>query len=290
MTRVTCCQLPVVTGALEENCALSVDAVRGALADGADVVVLPELVTSGGDFASPEEAASLAVTPDHGVFAAWASAAAGRDGAVVVGGFCERGGDGRLHNSAAVVDASGVRAVYRKVHLWDRERLVLAPGSAPPPVVETAHGRVGVLVCYDLGFPEWPRALALAGADLIAVPTNWPLLPRPEGERPIEVVATMAAARANHVAVACADRSGTDRGQVYTGGSVVVGTDGWPLAAAVPVGADGAGSSDGAGGATALSATVDLAGSRDKTLTALVDLLGDRRPELYGSLTAPRGA
>ena len=58
---MTCCQLPVVTGALEENCALTVDAVRRAVGDGADVVVLPELATSGCDFASAEEAAALAV-------------------------------------------------------------------------------------------------------------------------------------------------------------------------------------------------------------------------------------
>ncbi len=277
-TVVTCCQLTVVTGALEDDVALSVEAVRGAVAAGADVVVLPELATSGCDFASPEEAASLAL-PAEDVGAAWAAVAGG---AVVVGGFCERGDDGRTYNSAVVVDASGVRAVYRKAHLWDREKLFLTPGGAPPPVVETAHGRIGVLICYDLGFPEWPRTLALGGADLIAVPTNWPLLPRPAGERPIEVVVTMAAARANHVAIACADRTGTDRGQVYTGGTAIVGSDGWVLAAAEPAGAPGAG-----GGGGSVSATVDLTATRGKALTPLVDLLGDRRPDLYGALTAP---
>ena len=84
-----------------------------------------------------------------------------------------------IYNSAAVVDSSGVRAVYRKTHLWDRERLIFTPGAELPPVVETAHGRIGVLICYDLEFPELPRSLALRGADLICAPVNWPLIDPP---------------------------------------------------------------------------------------------------------------
>ena len=274
MTRVVCCQLAPQVGDPAGNTALALAAVRGALAGGADVVVLPELVTSGYVFASPQEAASLAVTPDDEVLAAWAGALAGTS-AVVVGGFAERGGDGRTYNSAALVDATGVRAVYRKAHLWDREKLFFTPGDAAPPVVETAHGRIGVMVCYDLEFPEWVRTAVLAGADLIALPTNWPLFPRPEGERPAEVTIAMAAARSNKVAIACCDRSGVERGQEWTGGTAVVGADGWVLA-----------TPDGAGVA---AADVDLPASRDKRLTEHAHLLHDRRPELYGAVTSPGG-
>ena len=80
------------------------------------MVVLPEeLVASGYMFESREEAASMAIMPDHELFSFWADAAGGH--AVVVGGFCEEGWDGLLYNSAAVVDESGVVAVYRKVRL-----------------------------------------------------------------------------------------------------------------------------------------------------------------------------
>lgn len=104
------------------------------------------------------------------------------------------GDDGSLYNSAAVVGPDGLLAVYRKTHLWDREKLWFTPGSEPPPVVETPFGRIGVAVCYDLDFPELTRGLALAGADLIALPANLSLFPRPEGERPVEIALAQATA------------------------------------------------------------------------------------------------
>lgn len=269
MPRIACRQLAPRIADLDANRALATAAIRDAVGDGADVVVLPELVTSGYVFASPEEAASVAVAPEHPLFAEWAAEAA-RGDALVVGGFCEAGDDGRLYNSAAVVDGSGVRAVYRKTHLWDREKLVFTPGDAPPPVLETRVGRLGVLVCYDLEFPEMTRAVALQGADLLAVPTNWPWGERPAGERPPEVVIAMATARINRMFVACCDRTGTERGQAWMEGTTIVDEAGWVLAEA---GADGAAVAD-----------VDLARARDKTFTALADALGDRRPELYGGL------
>ena len=57
---------------------------------------------------------------------------------IIAGGFAERGEDGNTYNSAAVIDPSGLRAVYRKLHLWDREKLWFEPGAQPPPVLETA--------------------------------------------------------------------------------------------------------------------------------------------------------
>ncbi|NIZ92143.1 nitrilase-related carbon-nitrogen hydrolase [Kineococcus rubinsiae] len=273
MTRVVCAQLAPRLLDLDANRAASTAAVEVAVAGGADVVVLPELVTSGYVFASPEEAATVAITAAHPVFADWATAV-GSSGAVVVGGFCERGEDGRLHNSAAVVDATGVLAVYRKVHLWDREKLVFTAGTAVPPVVETVHGRIAVIVCYDLEFPEWTRTAALAGADLIAVPTNWPLFPRPAGEHAAEVVIAMGTARLNRVAIACCDRSGVERGQEWTEGTAIVDADGWVVAAAGP-------------GEASAAADLDLTRSRDKSYTSLADAFADRRPELYAGVVAP---
>src|SRR3712207_6659380 len=92
--------------------------------------ILPELCTSGYAFESEDEARALAQPPEGGALADWAEEAAAGD-AVVVGGFAEEGEDGLLYNSAAVVDSSGVVAVYRKLHLWDREKLVFEPGREP---------------------------------------------------------------------------------------------------------------------------------------------------------------
>lgn len=266
MTVISCRQLAPRIGDVASNIDLSIAAVRSARAGGAGVVVLPELVTSGYAFTSRDEAMASALSASDRVFAGWAGEVAGSD-AVVIGGFAERGEDGRLYNSAAVVNGGGVMSVYRKVHLWDREKLWFEPGAAMPPVVECSVGRIGVALCYDIEFPELTRHLALAGAELIAVPTNWPLVSRPAGERPPEVVVAMAAARVNRVAIACCDRTGTERGVEWTAGTTIVGVDGWPIAVA-----------DDDGVATA---DIDLRAARDKRLTDLSDALGDRRPDVY---------
>jgi predicted amidohydrolase len=166
-----------------------------------------------------------------------------------------------------------VRATYRKVHLWDREQLVFAPGDGPPPVVETRHGRIGVMVCYDLEFPEWVRTAALAGNDLLCVPTNWPRLPRPEGESPLEIVHARSAAAANGLFVAACDRCGTERGVDWVQGSVIVSTGGWLLAGPPTE-----------GGEALITADLDLAGALDKSFGERNDVLADRRPELYGAV------
>lgn len=266
MTRVVCHQLAPVIGELDGNCDTIVASVAAAVAAGADVVVLPELATSGYVLESMDEARSLAITADHPVFARVAQELAGTM-SVAVFGFCERGDGGLVHNSAAVVTAGGVCAVYRKTHLWDTEKHFFTPGSALPPVVDTAAGRIGVLVCYDLEFAEMTRHLGLQGADLVAVPTNWPWGPRPDGERPVEVGIAMAAARTNRMVIACCDRTGTERGQEWTAGTTIIGHDGWIAA-----------NCDSAGIATA---DVDLEPTRDKRLSPRNDLFADRRTDLY---------
>jgi len=268
--RVAVHQLAPVIGDLDGNRARALAALDAAAAAGARIVVLPELAASGYVFRDAAEARSLAEPPGGPTLGGWAERAAAHD-LVVVGGFAEDGGDGRLYNSAALVDASGVRAVYRKAHLWDRESLVFTPGDDPPAVVDTPHGRIGVMVCYDLEFPEWVRVAALRGAELLCVPTNWPRVPRPDGERPMEVLRAMVAASTNRMAVAVCDRCGEERGVTWVAGSAIAGPDGWlltgPPDAAVP---------------TLLTADVDLATAQDKALGPRNDALQDRRPSLYG--------
>jgi predicted amidohydrolase len=275
VTRVCCQQLDPVLGDLDANRDLSVAAIEQAARAGADVVVLPELASSGYMFSSPQEAAAAAIGHGDPLLADWARLAARHD-LVLAGGFCERGDDGHVYNSAAVFDASGLRAVYRKLHLWDREKLVFTPGSAPPPVLDTRVGRVSVVICYDLEFPELTRSVALAGTELLLVPTNWPLMTRPDGERPAEVVVAMATARINHMAIACADRCGVERGQAWTAGTTIVDVDGWVAGEDRRPGP--------------LYADVDLTVARDKRYTELADSFADRRPELYGDVVAALSA
>src|SRR5262249_49069990 len=139
-----------------------------------------------------------------------------------------------------------------------------------PPVLETVAGRIGVAICYDVFFPEVPRGLALAGADIIAVPTNWTLYGDPPGPLPIDVVTAMAAAYTMRVYMAGADRCGDERGVRWVGGASIVSCGGELLAG--PAG----------GAAPALLAgDCDLALSREKQWGERNDVLGDRRPALY---------
>lgn len=271
MPRVAAVQLAPVVGRLADNQDAASTAIAASIRAGADIIVLPELATSGYVFESVEEARSVALRADSELFGDWAKLASERAGTVVVAGFAELGTDGVLYNSAAVVDASGLLGVYRKVHLWDQEKRFFQPGAAAPLVVDTVHGRVGVMICYDLEFPEWTRLAALSGVDILAVPTNWPLVDRPAGERVPEVQIGMAAARVNRMAVACADRSGTERGVEWSEATTIIGADGWIVDAV------------GAGLGTAW-AEIDVAASRDKRLTDLSHVFDDRRPGLYAAL------
>ncbi len=259
--RVICCQLAPEVGELERNLEMASAAIDAATRAGGDVIVLPELVTSGYCFDSITEARSLAMGPDHPVFSRWAT------GPVVVAGFAELGDDGALYNSAVLLDGTGVRAVYRKTHLWDAEKLYFRPGQDPPPVIDTAIGRIGMMVCYDMEFPEMTRSVAVRGADLLAVPTNWPWSDHPAALPAAEVVIAMAAARVNRMPIACCDRRGTERGQPWQEATTIIGAHGWPLASAAE---------------SAMAwADVDVADGRDKQISGRNHLLGDRRPDLY---------
>jgi 5-aminopentanamidase len=271
VTTLAVCQLALSVGDLDANAGAAAAAVEQAASMDADLVVLPELADTGYVFTGADEARSLACPADGNPTLGQWRALADRFGTVIAGGFCEVAGDGRLYNSAAVVDASGTRALYRKAHLWDAEKLVFTPGDAPPPVVRLPFGKVALMICYDLEFPEWVRLAALAGADLIAAPVNWPAAAVPEGERPSEVVRVQADASVNGVFIAVADRCRDERGVSWVGGTVIVGPDGYPLAG--PVVGDRP---------AVLAAECDLARAADKRISTHNDVLSDRRPALYG--------
>lgn len=227
--------------------------------------MLPELATSGYLFADRAEAAAASLTRDDPVWDDLASALP--PNAVVVIGYAERDAGGRLFNSAAVLSRDRRLGDYRKAHLWGGEALLFETGDAAGAVIDTPVGRLGVSICYDNEFPEVPRRLALAGAEVLALPVNWPLVPRPAGEHPPETIQAMASARSSRIATVIADRRGSERGVEWTGGTAVIDEDGW--IAGLPE-ADG----------TAI-ATLVLRPAGDKSLPPHNDLFADRRPDLY---------
>ncbi len=273
---VACAQLAPVFGDLDGNRARAAEAVAAAVSAGAALIVLPELCTTGYAFADECQAREFGEPADGPTLAGWRALAEGHR-VVIVGGFCELDDLGRPRNSAAVIGPNGLTHVYRKTHLWDREQTIFLAGDTPPPVIDTPAGRIGVAICYDAFFPEVMRDLALAGADLIAVPMNSPLEGEPTRPLAVEVVLALAAANVNRVYVAQADRCGAERGIEWAGASVICDPDG-RLVAGPP--ADP--------GATALlTSPVDLARARVKGLGARNDVLADRRTDLYGPSRPP---
>jgi predicted amidohydrolase len=271
MTVIAVCQLALSVGDVAANRAAATAAVAEAAEHGADLVVLPELCDTGYVFSGPAEARALAApTADSPTLRHWRALSV-RYATAIAAGFCELGDDGRLYNSAAVVSGDEILTVYRKAHLWDAEKLVFTPGDGPPPVVDLPFGRAGLMICYDLEFPEWVRLAALGGADVITAPVNWPATDVPTGERPSDVVRVQAEASMNRVFIAVADRCRAERGVSWVGGTVIVSPDGYPVAG--PVTADRP---------AVLAASCDLAEARDKRVSTRNDVLTDRRPALYG--------
>jgi predicted amidohydrolase len=275
--RIACCQVRPVMGDVEGNRQLLRRAVRDAVAAGARLIVLPELCTTGYAFESADEARALGQRAGGGALSDWAVEAE-RGAAVVVGGFAEVDGSS-VYNSAAVVDGSGVLAVYRKVHLWDSELRVFDRGEEPAPVVRTAVGMVGMSVCYDVFFPEHTRGLALDGADVIVAPTNAPSASSAAAVDNIGVSIARATAHVNRVFVAVCDRWGSERGIEWVGRSLIADPDGDVLAG--PPGDR----------EQLLVADCDFRRARDKRWPGTEnDVLADRRPDLYRYHESPRGA
>jgi N-carbamoylputrescine amidase len=229
--RIGIAQLVLAPLEVEANVARTVDAVEKAAAEGARVVVLPELASSGYVLHEPlvRPCAEDVAAPGPAL-TAWSEAAA-RTGATVVAGFPEVE-DGRLYNSAAVFGPDGqLLAVYRKLHLFAGEQDVFTPGDRGLPIVEVDGIRLGVLVCYDLRFPEAVRIHALRDVDLVAVPTAWVGGFDAPDTRAAEIGQVRTArvmANVNAIPLACASQVGQAGPFAFLGSSVLIdpfGTD-----------------------------------------------------------------
>ncbi len=229
----------------------------------ADLWILPELATTGYLFADRDELARLA-EPIPGPSTEALVRRCAELGTTLVVGIAERFGRA-LYNSAAYLGPDGVRGVYRKVHLFEREKLAFDPGPDPFRVFGGGGLRLGIMICFDWMFPEAARSLALLGADLIAHPANL-VLPHCQD-------AMVTRALENGVFVATANRVGLEeragRSLRFTGHSQVVGPRGEIIVRG------------GESGDEVLVATIDVSRAREKRITDHNDRLRDRRPECY---------
>lgn len=230
----------------------------------ADLVVLPELFAAGYLFRSRPELAGLAESVP-GPVTERLRALARKVGGWVVAGVAESDG-GSFYNSAVLVGPDGRTAVYRKAHLFGREKKFFAPGNTRFAVHDLGFARVGLLVCFDHIFPEAARTLALKGAQVICHPANL-VLPG-LGQDTVRVRSIE-----NRVFFATANRFGFERrgGEEvgFTGASQVTNPKGEVLVRAP------------ARGAAVHAVEIDPAQADDKKVTAENDVFLDRRTDLY---------
>ncbi|MBN1250273.1 MAG: carbon-nitrogen hydrolase family protein [Anaerolineae bacterium] len=282
--KVAVVQMDPKLGQYDRNLARIRALFEACLAQGVQLSVFPECATTGYGFADlagaravaepvpgPTTAAliELCQAPHRG-----AAHQRADGGPYAVVGLLERTDDpGVVYNSAVLVGPEGLVGLYRKAHLpllgVDR---FTTPGDTGFQVWDTAIGRVGIEICYDLRFPEGMRVLALSGADIVALPTNWP-----DGSQNAPEFVTRTRALENRVFVMACNRCGEESGFWFFGHSQITDPRGAVLAEAEA-------------GEEICIADIDPAAAREKRIVLRpgefeLDTVGDRRPELYGRIS-----
>ena len=240
---------------------------------GAKLVVLPELTNIGYFPSSREMVEGLSEDLDCSESVQQWQMLAHQYQGYIVGGILERDARG-IYNSAVLVGSSGVVAKYRKVHLFNWETQWLTPGNVSVTAyLNDLDVTVGLLICYDLRFPEAVQRLADEGADVVAVPTTWTSVGKPilwdDSGYCLQNHVVIAHAYCNRLAFVCADRIGQEHGVTYLGASIAVQPSG--MVAAGPLAGTAAQSQ---------VAEIDIEEARVKSVGQYNDLVRDRRGKL----------
>ncbi len=272
--KIACIQTDVVFKDINANLNVLEKTVREEVAQGTQLTVFPECFSTGYCFDSLEEAAAFGESVPGPSTDRVAKLCAALNTHVVFGMLEKSGSD--LFNVAVLIGPQGLIGSYRKVHLpylgVDR---FTTPGNRPFEVFEAAGVRIGMLICYDGGFPEAARVLSILGADLILLPTNWP----PGGSYMAEF-SINSRAMENGVYFAAVNRVGTENGFSFIGKSRVCN----------PTGATMISIDDASCGV--MRVEIDPVVARTKRIVRvpgkhLIDRMADRRPEMYGPICEP---
>ena len=272
--KVAALQMDVVLGDSTANQHAISQRLEQAAAAGAELVVFPECAWTGYCFESLEHAREHA-EPVPGPATLALARDCARWGVHTVVGLLEVSGT-QVFNTAVLVGPEGLVARYRKVHLpylgVDR---FTSLGDEPFATHDIGGVRVGINICYDASFPEGPRSLAIQGADLIVLPTNWP-----PGAAAVAAHVINTRAMENGVYFAAVNRVGTEGGFQFIGQSCICGPDGETLARA------------GEDQEQMLLVDIDPERSRRKRIVRVpdqhvIDRMADRRPDMYADLVQP---
>jgi predicted amidohydrolase len=254
-------QLNPVFGEIEGNIEKAVTLIERT---DADIIVLPELFNTGYLITSQQEAFDLSEPLPGGKTTKALSAIARKKNSHIVAGLIERQDD-NLFNSAALISPSGYLDKYRKIHLFNEEKLWFQPGDLGFKVFDIGICKIGVMVCFDWFFPESMRTLALKGADVICHCANLVL--------PFCQDAMITRCLENRVFAVTANRSGEEKRNgkrlCYTGRSQITGPDAKILCRA------------GAVTEEIGIAEIEVALSRDKNLNYYNHIFLDRRENFY---------
>lgn len=261
----------------EANLSGMIDSVEQAVAKEARLVVFPECALTGYCFDSLQEALPYAESipgPSTRLLAGLCR----RTRVYLVVGMLEKDGD-RCFNAAVLIGPEGVVGKYRKVHLpyLGVDRFV-APGDLGFGVHQTRLGNIGLNICYDGSFPESARTMALQGADMILLPTNWPT-----GAEEFAEFLVNARGLENKVYSVAVNRVGRERGFRFIGRSRIADPSGRTLALAGP-------EEEGI-----IFAEIDPSSARDKHITRVpgkheINRFKDRRPQYYGKIVEVSGS
>ncbi|MCB1295430.1 MAG: carbon-nitrogen hydrolase family protein [Gordonia sp.] len=200
-----------------------------------DLLVTPEMFVSGYNvgaeaarFRADPVLRDMTIPPVDGSIADALSHMCARHRVAVVYGCGEIGDDGSVYNTARIVDAAGVHlGSHHKSHLYGGlDRDMFTAGTEPAPVIEFCGWGVGLLICYEVEFPEMTRSLAARGADLICVPTA-----NMVEYNDVQRVLLPSRALENQVFLAYANYIGTEGDLTYGGLSVILGPAGAPVTA-----------------------------------------------------------
>jgi predicted amidohydrolase len=272
--RIAGIQTDVTFKEVNANLSLLERTVRAEAAIGTELTIFPECFSTGYCFDSLEDALSFAESIPGPTTDRVAALCAELKTGVVFGMIEKSGAD--IFNTAVLIGPDGLIGSYRKVHLpylgVDR---FTTPGDRPFEVFEFGKVRIGMLICYDGGFPEAARVLAIRGADLVVLPTNWP----PGGACMAEFSINCRAME-NGIYFAAVNRIGTENGFSFIGRSRICS----------PVGATLVSIDDDTSGI--LRADVDPAVARAKRIVRVpgkhvIDRMADRRPEMYSPICEP---
>lgn len=247
----------------EKNYSKAERLVREAKDRGSRLVVLPELFDTGYNFESRGEVESVAGEIPDGPTTQFLVELAKEEEVFIVAGTAEKDERGNLYNSAVLVGPIGWGYIgkYRKVHLFNREKLFFKPGNLGFHVFNIGIAKVGIMICFDWFFPESARTLALKGAEIIAHPSNlvMPYAPRAMPIRALE----------NRVYTITANRIGEERGLRFIGKSTIAS----PKAEVLAMGSEDR--------EEVAVVEVDLELARNKKINELNDVFKDRRPQYY---------